>query len=137
MALLDDYVPVVLFLLVALSFPLITFFATRLFRPTHPTPLKDLTYECGELPEGEAAIQFHFQYYMFALIFVVFDVAAVFLVLWAFVIYGAASDMSPSASLADRLDRFGPILAPVLLGVIPIFFVAAPYAPKKESGLHI
>ena len=71
MTLLDDYVPVILFLLVALSFPLLTFFATRLFRPTHPTPLKDLTYECGELPEGEAAIQFHFQYYVFALIFVV------------------------------------------------------------------
>ena len=118
-------------------FPLITFFATRLFRPTHPTPLKDLTYECGELPEGEAAIQFHFQYYMFALIFVVFDVAAVFLVLWAFVIYGAASDLGPSASLADRLARFGPIFAPMLLGFIPILFVATQYALKKESVIHI
>src|SRR6059036_3026968 len=83
MALLDAYVPVVLFILVALSFPLLTFFATRLFRPTHPTPLKDLTYECGELPEGEAMIQFLFQYYVFAIIFVVFDVAAIFLLLWA------------------------------------------------------
>src|SRR2546427_9083583 len=136
MVLLDDYVPVVLFLLVALSFPLITFFATRLFRPTHPTPLKDLTYECGELPEGEAAIQFHFQYYMFALIFVVFDVAAVFLVLWAFVIYGAASDLGPSASLADRLVPVGPILAPLLLRFHPILFVAAPYALKKEAVIH-
>jgi len=114
-------------------FPLITFFATRLFRPTHPTPLKDLTYECGELPEGEAAIQFHFQYYMFALIFVVFDVAAVFLVLWALMIYGTASDLGPGASAGDRL----PVLAPMLLGFIPILFVATQYALKKESVIHI
>src|SRR2546426_4544191 len=137
MTLLVAYVPLVLFLPVPLMFPPITCFATRLFRPTHPTPLKDLTYECGELPEGEAAIQFHFQYYMFALIFVVFDVAAVFLVLWALMIYGAASDLGPSASLAERLVRFGPILAPMLLGFIPILFVATQYALKKESVIHI
>src|SRR2546427_8002432 len=81
---LETYVPVVIFALIALLFPLGTFFATRLFRPDHPTPLKDLTYECGEEPEGEAQIQFHFQYYMFGLIFVVFDVAAGFLLLCAF-----------------------------------------------------
>ena len=137
MALLDDYVPVILFLLVALSFPLLTFFATRLFRPTHPTPLKDLTYECGELPEGEAAIQFHFQYYMFALIFVVFDVAAVFLALWAFVVYGMAVALPPSASLGERAGAFLPIFAPMLLGFIPILFVATQYALKKESVIHI
>src|SRR2546428_3890287 len=137
MALLDDYVPVVLFLLVALSFPLITFFATRLFRPTHPTPLKDLTYECGELPEGEAAIQFHFQYYMFALIFVVFDVAAVFLVLWALMIYGTASDLGPGASAGDRLGPVSPGLSPPLLRLIPLLFVAAQYSLQKESCIHI
>src|SRR3972149_6082984 len=81
--LLARYYPVALFLLIALAFPIMTFFATRLFRPTHPSPLKDMTYECGEEPEGEAMIRFHFQYYMFAIIFVVFDVAAVFLLLFA------------------------------------------------------
>src|SRR3989454_5396793 len=69
---LESYVPVVIFAVVALLFPLGTFFATRLFRPDHPTPLKDLTYECGEVPEGVAQSEFHFQYYMFALIFVIF-----------------------------------------------------------------
>ncbi len=131
MELLDAYVPVALFLIVAVSFPLLTFFLTRLFRPTHPTPLKDLTYECGEMPEGEAAIQFHFQYYMFALIFVVFDVAAVFLVLWAFMVYGISHD--PAAGLADKVALF----APMLLGFIPILFVATQYALKKESVIHI
>src|SRR2546426_12313808 len=137
MALLDAYVPVVLFLLVALSFPLLTFFATRLFRPTHPTPLKDLTYECGELPEGEAAIQFHFQYYMFALIFVVFDVAAVFLVLWALMIYGTASGVGPGASLADRLVVVCPIVGPILRWFIPILFVDRQDSLNIYTLIHI
>ncbi len=131
MALLDAYVPVVIFLLLALVFPPLTFFLTRLFRPTHPTPLKDLTYECGEVPEGEAEIQFHFQYYMFALIFVVFDVAAIFLVLWAFMVYGASTN--PAETLADRIFLFGPMV----LGFVPILFVATQVALKKESIIHI
>jgi len=57
---LESYVPIVIFALIALLFPLGTFFATRLFRPDDPTPLKDLTYEWGEGPEGVAQIQFHF-----------------------------------------------------------------------------
>lgn len=131
MALLDSYIPIALFLVIALLFPLLTFFATRLFRPTNPTPLKDLTYECGEVPEGEAMIQFHFQYYMFALIFVVFDVAAIFLVLWAFAVFGVGQN--PAASLQDRIA----VLAPILLGFVPILFVATQYALKKESVIHI
>src|SRR4030067_1529266 len=113
MELLDAYVPVALFVLVALTFPLLTFFLTRLFRPPPPTPLKDLACECGEMREGEAAIQFHFQYYMFALIFVVFDVAAVFLVLWAFMVYGVSHD--PAATVEGQIA----LVAPVLLRVVP------------------
>src|SRR5256885_11900387 len=97
---LESYVPIVIFALIALMFPLGTFFATRLFRPDHPTPLKDLTYECGEVPEGAAQIQFHFQYYMFALIFVVFDVAAVFLLLCAFSMSGFLNSSSPAAKFS-------------------------------------
>ena len=116
--------PIVIFALIALMFPLGTFFATRLFRPDHPTPLKDLTYECGEVPEGEAQIQFHFQYYMFALIFVVFDVAAVFLLLWAFAWGGLLSSSSPVA----KFSIF------VFLGIM---FVATQYALKKEEVIQI
>ena len=123
--LLDDYGPVVVFAIVAILFPAGTFFATRLFRPTNPTPLKDLVYECGEVPEGEAQIAFHFQYYMFALIFLVFDVAAIFLFLWAFAWGGL---LSPSASLFSKLS-------PLLF--LAIMFVATQYALKKEEVLRI
>src|SRR5437879_6712268 len=76
---LESYVPVVIFAVVALLFPLGTFFATRLFRPDHPTTLKHLTYEWGEVPAGVAPIPFRFQEYMFPLILVIFDVAPIFL----------------------------------------------------------
>src|SRR5438477_385836 len=51
---LEAYVPIVIFALIALMFPLGTFFATRLFSPDHPTPLKELTHECGEVPDRGA-----------------------------------------------------------------------------------
>ena len=45
-------------------------------------PRRLTTFECGSEPVGEAMIQFHFQYYMFAILFVVFDLVVVFLILW-------------------------------------------------------
>jgi len=123
--LLDNYGPVVIFAIIAILFPLGTFFVTRLFRPTNPTPLKDLVYECGEVPEGEAQIAFHFQYYMFALIFLVFDVAAIFLLLWAFA-WGGLLD--PTTSPVARYSVF------LFLGIM---FIATQYALKKEEVIHI
>ena len=82
-SLLDAYMPVAIFLALAVAFPLLVYFMTRLVRANKPTELKATTYECGEVPIGEAQIQFNFQYYMFALVFVVFDVAAIFLMLMA------------------------------------------------------
>ncbi|HEY7588544.1 MAG TPA: NADH-quinone oxidoreductase subunit A [Thermoplasmata archaeon] len=125
MAILDAYGPVVVFAIIAILFPVGTFFATRLFRPTNPTPLKDLVYECGEVPEGEAQIAFHFQYYMFALIFMVFDVAAIFLLLWAFAWDGL---LGGTSSLFAKASIF------VFLGIM---FVATQYALKKEEVIHI
>ena len=120
---LEEYAPVAVFAILALLFPVLTFFATRLFRPDNPTPLKDLVYECGEMPEGEAQIQFHFQYYMFALIFVVFDVAAIFLLLWAFM----WNDLLAGSDVAKYLIF-------VFLGIM---FVATQYALKKEEVIHL
>ena len=80
-----EYVPIGIFALIALSFPILTFFAGRFFRPNNDNALKNSTYECGEIPVGEAHIQFHFQYYMFAILFVVFDLVVVFLILWVLV----------------------------------------------------
>ncbi len=52
-------------------------------RAKNPSPLERHTYECGEEPDGPAWIRFHPRYYVIALIFVLFDVEAVFLFPWA------------------------------------------------------
>jgi len=54
-------------------------------RPARFSEEKLTTYECGEEPVGNAWIQFNIRFYVFALIFVVFDVEAVFLLPWAVV----------------------------------------------------
>lgn len=52
-------------------------------RAQKESPLKATTYECGEEPDGPSWIQFHPRYYVVALVFVLFDVEAVFLFPWA------------------------------------------------------
>ncbi len=52
-------------------------------RPHDPYPAKQQTYECGMAPIGEAWGQFYVRYYLIALVFVVFDVEAIFLFPWA------------------------------------------------------
>jgi NADH-quinone oxidoreductase subunit A len=52
-------------------------------RPDRPDQIKEDTYECGVETEGPAWVQFNFRYYYFALLFVIFDVEAVFLYPWA------------------------------------------------------
>jgi len=57
-------------------------------RPSRFSEEKQTTYECGEEPTGNAWIQFNIRFYVFALIFIIFDVEAVFLLPWAVVFKG-------------------------------------------------
>ena len=57
-----------------------------LIAPHRPTKLKGSPYECGEEPIGRAWVQFNVGYYLFALLFLVFDVEAAFLYPWAVVL---------------------------------------------------
>jgi NADH-quinone oxidoreductase subunit A len=78
-----SYLPVVVFAVIGLGFVGVTLLIARLLRPSAPTPEKLDTYECGALPTGGAWQQFNIRYYLFALLFVVFDVEAAFLFPWA------------------------------------------------------
>jgi len=51
--------------------------------PHHPSPQKNSTYECGEEPVGSPWVRFNTRFYVVALIFLVFDVEALFLFPWA------------------------------------------------------
>ena len=55
----------------------------RFFQPPKPGAEKNATYECGVESIGEAQIQFRSQYYLYAIIFLIFDVEAIFLVPFA------------------------------------------------------
>jgi NADH:ubiquinone oxidoreductase subunit 3 (subunit A) len=81
--LVEQYYPVAIFALVAVLFPVLSFYVSRFFRPTKQSTLRETTYECGETPIGQAQVQFHVQFYIYAIIFVVFDIVTVFLLLWA------------------------------------------------------
>lgn len=79
----SDYAAVAVFLLLGIGFVLFNFLLARLIRPSDPTAIKLSTYECGETPVGSGWIQFNVRFYIFALMFVIFDVETVFLFPWA------------------------------------------------------
>jgi len=80
---LHDYAYVAAFLLVGVIFVSVAFIAGWLLRPKRPHPVKLDTYECGEPAFGSAWVQYNVKYYIYALVFVVFDVETVFLYPWA------------------------------------------------------
>jgi NADH:ubiquinone oxidoreductase subunit 3 (subunit A) len=75
---MNEWLYVALFLIVGLIIPIGAIAAGFIFGPKKPNPIKESTYECGIEPVGEAWVQFKAQYYIFALVFLVFDVEAVF-----------------------------------------------------------
>ena len=83
----DPYFFLVVFVGVALVFPLgplaLAWVWRRFAQPPKPGPQKNATYECGMESAGEAQVQFQSQYYLYCIIFLIFDVEAVFLVPFA------------------------------------------------------
>lgn len=80
------YSAVALFLVIGIAFVVVTLlfsWAVRWRGRPADNPGKLTTYECGETPVGDAHNQLHVGYYIFALIFVVFDIETVFLAPWA------------------------------------------------------
>lgn len=80
---MNEWLYVGLFFIVGLIIPAGAIGAGWLFGPKKPNPIKQSTYECGIEPVGEGWVQFKAQYYIFALVFLVFDVETVFLFPWA------------------------------------------------------
>jgi NADH-quinone oxidoreductase subunit A len=84
----------------------------RAMRPTIPSPLKLSTYECGVAPEGVGWSQMNIRYYVFAFLFVIFDVEAVFLFPWAVIVGGldATTRISPVFALVAMFLFIGTLL---------------------------
>ncbi|MBI1800468.1 MAG: NADH-quinone oxidoreductase subunit A [Chloroflexi bacterium] len=80
---LGDYAGVGILLAIALTVPIGGYLIAFLLRPKRPYALKKQTYECGLETAGDTWVQFKIQYYIFALVFVVFDIETVFIYPWA------------------------------------------------------
>jgi len=78
-----QYLFVVVFLAVAVAFPLLPLIIARIVAPRKPAQTKQDTYECGLASKGDAWVQFRVGYYIYALIYVIFAVETVFLYPWA------------------------------------------------------
>jgi len=80
---LTAHASILVFLAAIVGLLLFTLALWKVLRPSRFSEEKLTTYECGEEPVGNAWIQFNIRFYVFALIFIVFDVEAVFLLPWA------------------------------------------------------
>jgi NADH-quinone oxidoreductase subunit A len=80
---LTSYIPVLLFIVVAAAFAVVTVLVARLVQPSKPTKIKLEPYECGIEAQGDARDRYSIRYYLVAMLFVIFDVETVFMFPWA------------------------------------------------------
>ena len=113
---LESYYSIGLFLIVATLFPLVALGLAYFLRPKKPDSVKSSTYECGLETIGDTWVQFKPQYYIYALVFVIFDVEAVFLYPWA-VAY-------------NKLGLYALVEMVVFLGIL---VVGLAYAWRKDA----
>lgn len=111
---LSAHAAILAFLVVIVGFVATMLPVWSIIRPKRASEEKLTTYECGENPQGSAWIQFNIRFYVFALIFVVFDVEAVFLLPWAVV-----------------FKRLGPLAFAEGLVFIAVLAVALVYVWRK------
>jgi len=116
----ESYIPLALFALLGILFAVISLYMPRFFAPRNPHPRKLLPYECGEEPLDSPPVQFHFQYYRYAIPFVVSDVMALFVLLYLSV-----------WRLVTLDTRF------VFLAFVLIWLVSVRYALKMEERIWI
>jgi NADH-quinone oxidoreductase subunit A len=80
---LQTYFPIGLVLLVATGLALVLLLLANVLGPRHPNAAKRSPFECGSVPVGSARDRFGVKFYVVALLFIVFDIEAVFLFPWA------------------------------------------------------
>ena len=116
----DQFGPVLVFLTVGFAFGLIMLAVAYFLRPHDPYAEKLTTYECGIDPLTESWAQFYVRYYLYALIFVVFDVETIYLYPWA-------------TSLRSLLAPMGLFVLFDMLVFLAILVIGFAYAWRKGA----
>jgi len=118
---LENYLPVLLQVVIAAGFAVSTLIASVVLGKSSPrNAIKDSAYECGMLPEGGAQPRFSVKFYLVAMLFVLFDIEVVFLYPWA-VIY------------KDHIATHGPAILGYAFSFVAILGVAYAYAWRKGA----
>jgi NADH-quinone oxidoreductase subunit A len=113
---LESFGPVAIFVVVAAIFPILPLILGSLIAPKKPDQVKLQPYESGMETIGPTHIQFRTRYYLYALIFVIFDVEAIYLFPWAVAL--------------DQLGLFGLIEMGIFMAFLLVAFA---YAWKKRA----
>lgn len=79
----NNYLVILAFICLGILLPIVAVSLARLLRPHKPSDAKYTTYESGNIPFHDSRVQFNVRYYVFALMFVLFDVETIFLYPWA------------------------------------------------------
>lgn len=111
-----EYLPILIIMMIAFAFGLGALLVGNLFRLRRPYKEKLMPYESGNPPVGEPRYRFSIKFYIIAMLFVIFDVEAVFLYPWA-VVY----------------DKIGLYALVEMMLFIVILVVGYIYAWKKEA----
>jgi len=110
------YIPVLIFALIVLSFPVLALLVFKLIRPeSRGGPAKFLPYECGIPPESNARGRYSARFYVVAMLFVIFDVETMFLFPWA-ILYRPLW-------LAKHMGVFALVSMFVFLGILLVGYV--------------
>ena len=80
---LTKFFPILVFMVLALGFGLVTLLLSYLVQPKYPEAEKLSTYECGSEPFSDSRMPFPVRYYVIAMLFVIFDIEVIFLYPWA------------------------------------------------------
>jgi NADH-quinone oxidoreductase subunit A len=113
---LTHYFPILFFVVVALFFGIWSLVVSYLVQPKYPEPEKLTSYECGSEPFSDARMPFPVRYYIFAMLFVIFDIEVIFLYPWAVVF--------------TKIELIGLIEMLIFIG---LFLVAYVYAWRKGA----
>jgi NADH-quinone oxidoreductase subunit A len=92
---------------VGVAIPLTMIAVSALLRPSVPEQGKRAVYESGEVPTGNTRIRFNIQYYMVALLFVIFDIETVLIFPWTVIYRDAVSQFGLASALLPMLVFIG------------------------------
>ncbi len=98
-----NYVPVFILFLFALAIGGVMLLLPRLVARRRPTPEKNMAYECGKDPIGSPRERYSVAFYLVAMIFILFDIEAVFVIPWAVVFKDLAGEVSKAFVFAEMM----------------------------------